>query len=696
MEPLNRELRELALLHSIQLSYRDANGRRTRPGTKGVLATLRAMGAPLETVRDVPNALALRREELCAQGVKPVTVWWEGAPSHVRLTLPFAEQEASVSIQLTLEGGGATVDVSISRDRVIRTLDSGGKRWVVRELELARPSIPFGYHTLTLAWGRSRRTSMLIHAPARAYSGRQRRAWGVFAPVYGLRSSRNWGIGDLTDLAALIRATTSLGGSGVATLPLLATFLYEPFEPSPYAPVSRLFWNEIYLDPTRIQELSSSEAARQLVDSAEFQEEAERLRSTDLVDYRGVAKLKRRVLDLLATEFFEDANEARRRDFEHYVASDPRVDAYARFRAAVENGRWPDRPAAGTPLALQPAEEPGHRFHLFCQWQAVRQMESVAALARSSGFGFYLDFPLGVHGGGFDAWSEGDLFVRDASAGAPPDPFFQRGQNWGFPPMHPDVLRRTSYRYFIDSLRTIMRYAGILRFDHVMAMHRLFWIPRDLPASDGVYVRYETDETFAILAIESHRHRTVVVGENLGIVPAVVQARMNRHGVQGMYVLQYEIGPNGQLRDPQRSCVASLNTHDMPPFNGFFTGKDIDERARHGHVKDVEQERRTREATRSSLITFLSRRGALNGDADAGSVCDASLEFLARSDAELTLVNAEDLWLATEAQNLPGTHLEHPNWQRKLAHEVDELSTDADLSGRLRDLDTWRRQGRSR
>lgn len=685
------ELRELALLHSIQLSFRDAMGQRRRPSPEALLATLRILGAPVERERDARSALEARRQELCGRGVEPVTVWWEGHP----LTLPVigAADGRGREFRLHLEEGG---QILLQPSRFEEAPLFGGAaagRYSRQRAHFAPASVPRGYHRLRVSGldGEERET-LVLRAPARSFIPPARRSWGVFAPVYGLQSRRDWGAGDLTDLATLIRSVAGMGGGGVATLPLLATFLEEPFEPSPYSPVSRLFWNELYLDPERIVEFRSSDSAREKIASAEFAAEREELRRLPLVDYRRVMRAKREILEILADEFFERGSDARREEFARFLEEKPRAEAYARFRAAVERGRWPGEAPANGLIELEPEEEPGRRYHLFAQWQCERQLESVAALARSSGFGLYLDVPLGVHGGGFDAWAERDLFARDVATGAPPDPFFTGGQNWGAPPLHPEKLRQSGYGYFIESLRAIMRYAGVLRFDHVMALHRLYWIPKDLDPQDGVYVRYATEESFAILAIESHRHRTRIVGEDLGTVPELVRSRMRQHAVRSMYVLQYEIGPDREPRSPSPTAVASLNTHDMPPFAGFLAGDDIGERAEQGHVEDLEAQTEERGRVRSTLENFLRERGLAEGGS-AAALFEGATKFLARSDAELVLVNLEDLWQTTEAQNLPGTHTEHPNWRRKLARPIEELAEHRDLSARLGRVDAWRREG---
>ncbi|HEU0051792.1 MAG TPA: 4-alpha-glucanotransferase, partial [Longimicrobium sp.] len=269
----------------------------------------------------------------------------------------------------------------------------------------------------------------------------------------------------------------------------------------------------------------------------------------------------------------------------------------------------------------------------------------------------------------------------------------------GFPPVHPEELRRSGYRYFIDSLRTVMPFAGALRFDHVMSLHRLYWIPPGFGAREGTYVRYRPDEYYAILSLESHRHRTRIVGEDLGTVPQEVRARMGRHHIGRMYVLQYEAVPTNQppVGAVIPGSVASLNTHDMPPFRGFWEGADIADRQDLGLVDEraARAERRTRSELRDKLASFLTAEGWLESSTDEHSVLRAALAFLAAGEDWLTLAGLEDLWGEDRPQNVPGTSEERPNWRRRARLSLDELKRDPELDEILRTIDSIRRDPRN-
>jgi 4-alpha-glucanotransferase len=290
--------------------------------------------------------------------------------------------------------------------------------------------------------------------------------------------------------------------------------------------------------------------------------------------------------------------------------------------------------------------------------------------AKKDGAALYLDFPLGVNRDGYDVWRERDLFALNASGGAPPDELFVRGQNWGFPPLHPEAIRRQGYRYYIDCLRHHMGVAGMLRIDHVMGLHRVFWVPDGFGAADGLYVHNRAQEYYAILSLESHRRGVRIIGENLGTVPFYVNDAMTRHKILGMHVGIFGVNANAEraLDHVPVNCAASLNTHDTATFMGFWNGADIEDRLELGLLtaEQAQQEHRDRAAQRDALVKFLTACGGLHeNDTEPAAVLAAWLSFLADNDEEFLLINLEDLWLETAPQNVPGTWQERPNWQRK-------------------------------
>jgi 4-alpha-glucanotransferase len=299
--------------------------------------------------------------------------------------------------------------------------------------------------------------------------------------------------------------------------------------------------------------------------------------------------------------------------------------------------------------------------------------------------------PLGVNPAGYDAWRFRELFAEGVSAGAPPDPLFTGGQDWGFRPLIPDALRTSGYMYLIETLRHHFRHAPMLRLDHVMSLYRLFWVPDGITAKRGVYVRYPEDELFAILVLESARHKAVVVGEDLGTVPAAVRRAMERHSVHRMHVVQYEAAADAgsTVTVADEDVVASLNTHDMPLFAGFWRGSEIDDQLELGLID--EEEHRAARQERADLRRTLSRSVGAGGEVEPELVRQRLLERLAASPARYVLVTLEDLWLEDRPQNVPGTSSERPNWQRRARRSLSEIIGDAAVRRMLNAIGERRR-----
>ena len=695
--PAPDPLQTLARLYNLQTVYLDGLGQLRKAPPEAILSVLKSLGAAVESMAGVPGALRERHQALWQRAIEPVTVAWQDRPLRVKLRLPLSHQQGPITGEITLENGervSCRCEDALDTSPLSKTIE--GTSYVQRTLTL-RAALPLGYHQLHLRAGGLDLESFLFAAPYHAYAPRdQGKRWGLFCPTYALRSDGNWGAGDFADLTAFARFAGKMGSHAVATLPMLAGFLDEPFNHSPYAPASRLFWNEFYLDVTAIPELAHCPAAQAVIESEVFRRELEVARSQSLVDYRKVMALKRSVIERLL-DFFLSTSSARRESFDKFVAARKVLRDYAAFRAKNERERkpWPlwveaERNGVLTPGAY---DERAKLYHLYTQWLCEEQAGWLKSESTRSGTALYLDFPLGVNRDGYDVWRERDLFALKASGGAPPDGLFVKGQNWGFPPCRPDAMRREKYRYYRDCLRHHMAHASMLRIDHVMGLHRSFWVPEGFSAVDGLYMHGHAADYYAVLNLESHRYRVQIVGENLGTVPPYVNEALSRHGILGMHVGQFGVGtdPSKAIDSPPANTVTSLNTHDTATFMSFWTGADIEDRIALGSLnqEQARQEQGYRAAQRDALLAFLRSCGALADEAAPAAVLEAWLTTLAGAAEEFLLVNLEDLWLECEPQNVPGTWLERPNWQRKTRHGLDEIRAMPEISlllGKIGDI----------
>jgi len=502
------------------------------------------------------------------------------------------------------------------------------------------------------------------------------RVWGFMVQLYGLRSARNWGIGDFGDLRALIELAARLGAASVGVNPLHAGGT------SPYSPSSRHALNILYLDVEALPEFAQSPRARRLVSSAAFQRRLKALRNAQLVDYEGVRKLKLEVLGLL---------------FKNKTYSLTKgAKAFALFEALREKlgddwRRWPERYRDPRSAAVRMFARKHRRrvaFHEYLQAAARRQLDSLQRRALELGMpiGLYVDLALGADAGGAEVWSDQEAFALEASCGAPPDEFNPKGQDWGLPPYNPRVLRARGYAPFIELLRANMPEGGALRMDHVMALTRLWWIPQgpsgEMRPPEGGYVHYPFEDLLAVLARESRQRRCMVIGEDLGTVTPEFRRALNQAGVLSYRPLLFEKDARGEFLPPQgypREALTCVSTHDLPTWRGFFEAKDLSLREKLGLSIDPAKEKRIRQGEKEKLLAALKREGL------DGLALSAHL-FIARTPCKIMMVQPEDLFELAEQANLPGSIEGHPNWQRRLPLALEAWETEPRVASLARAL----------
>ena len=671
-------------------SYRDIHGteRITTRDTRAAL--LRAMGLAIEHDADAERELARLDDAAAQRLLEPVAV--VRAHAWQLPALPVAEG-TEWSAELVLEDGTRTS---------MRGVTSAAA-------PPATPApLPLGYHELRVSaddGGRTREASqLLIVSPAQCTTVERRlggrRAVGVLANLYSLRSAHDWGCGDVGDLRRLADWVARAGGSFVGINPLHA-LCNRGAGVSPYFPVSRLFNNPIYLDVTALPELADAPDAASLVADTDFAAARDALRARRLVDYEEVMRLKRRVLRLLHRAFVRvhrDRDTPRGNAYRRYrLAQGETLDRFAVFCAIAEHLAGPnddDAPECDWRRWPAPLRDPGSAavadfargnedavdFHRYLQFALDAQL---AGAADALALGVYRDLAVGSAPDGCDTWAWPSLFAQGATIGAPPDDFAADGQNWGLPPIMPRALRDDRYRYWIRLLRSSFAHGGALRIDHVMGLFRQYWVPTAMPAQRGAYVRYPAEELLHITALESHRHNAIVVGENLGTVPPEVGPALDAHGMLSSAVMYFERNAGGDFlpsADYPAHALVSVGTHDHVPLAGFLNGRDLEIHRELGLLADDDARRRAlteRERARQALLERLEHEGvAPASTAGSANVVAAAHAFLGRTPAVMVGVALDDLGLETDPVNVPGTTDSHyPNWQRKMRRTLEEIAT---------------------
>jgi 4-alpha-glucanotransferase len=695
-------LRRLADRLGIAAAYLDQSGgeeRITSDATRERL--LAARGIDASTEQRAIEALRKLRRQARRQWISPVRVVRHRSRSlrHVHVRLPTLHvHEVHWTLQLRMEDG-----IETSWHGVVH---GGPARRMTLELPV-RP--PLGYHDLTIeleAEGqRWRATQRLIVVPARCTPPEARlqgrRAFGITANLYTVRSERNWGAGDLGDLSTLAEWTAQSGGAFVGVNPLHA-LRNEGFDVSPYSPITRLFRNPLYIAVENVPELAHDASARGRIASPELQAELAELRRAHMLDYGRIMALRAPVLDSLHRTFALRERERatpRGRAYAAFVAhEDPELTQYATFMAIAEREgpdarRWPEplRDANGEAVAAL-RRELAERvdFHRWMQFEIDRQLGVAASDATRAGLalGVYQDLAVGSAPSGSDVWAHPRLFVPEATVGAPPDMYSDDGQNWGLPAINPHVLRETRYDYWIRLLRAGFRHAGALRLDHALGLFRMFWVPLGASARDGTFVKSFAHDLFGILALESVRHGSLVVGEDLGTVPPEVPKVLARWGVLGSKVVVFERDfHTGRFRPAgayPRLALATVDTHDLPPLVGWLEKRDIILRSEVGDLTDPDQQRGMREGRTSdcyALIEMLIEAGLLPESARENirsePLIAALHSFLRRTPSALVGLALDDLAREGEPVNIPGIWQDkYPSWSRRMRDTLERLLTD--------------------
>jgi (1->4)-alpha-D-glucan 1-alpha-D-glucosylmutase len=700
--------------------YSDIYGTRHVTPEETRRALLAAMGIDIEATPPEEWLQRLEDDEW-RNPLPPVCVIRCGEPPTIRVSLPGAGASHPVPWSIELEDGqrldGQFVPAELPAHGRRRVDDVSRVRRQVEFPPIDRP----GYHRLKLHLPDQLAEMSLIVAPDGCYrpdalAGEgpdAGRVWGPAVQLYSLRSRRNWGIGDFTDLHALVDMTAEAGGGIVGLNPLHALFPHDPARISPYSPSSRSFFNALYIDVEAIPELHECLPARALVDSPRFQARLRSLRAEERVNYPAVAAAKREVLDLVFRHFRDEhiaRNSGRAGEFNAFrAAGGDLLESLARYEAlqayfCAENPAvwgWPVWPAAfRDPQSPEVAEfAAAHAeavaFHAWLQWLAASQLDAVGhrSWQRGLGVGLYGDLAVGVNPGGAEAWRWQDVFARGAYAGAPPDLLAQNGQDWGLPPFIPHRLRQAAYAPLIEILRANMRYNGALRIDHVMGLYRVFWVPAGQSAANGAYVHYPVDELLGIVALESQRNRCVVIGEDLGTVPEELRPQLAERAILSYRPLIFERQADGVFTPPAdypRQALACVSTHDLPTLAGLWQGLDIDLRAKHGlYATDAlrADEVVARAQDRARLLMALEHEQLLPEGASVHPVAQPEMTlplaaavhaYLARTPSMVLMVQAEDILGLVDQANLPSTRDDqHPNWQRRLPLDLEEWSGDA-------------------
>ncbi len=741
VESEQESLTSLAAAYGIQRSYIDVYGNVHEVPLKTVRQMLVAMGVQVGNPEQALELLANRSWTRLAQPVLIESV--NRPPSEFLFQIPTHNsadgqlgKDTRVRLVVSGENGFFNTYSYIPEQLVFKK----AKR--VDSTTYERWGIPFpdglsqGYYQFNLfvAWDSReyKQTISVILCPDRTYlpsalmvSGKRA---GIAISLYGLRSQRNWGVGDFTDLKAFIRwAIESLHVDVIGLNPLHAISNRHPYNISPYYPSSRLYRNFIYLDIEAMEDYRSCSEARALVRADRTQELLAELRAAELVQYEQVAAVKFQVLKVVFKAFSQHhwshngAKTERGRQFEQYTVKEGALlDNYATFCALdvffhekePDVWLWQQWPEPFQDPLSKEIRDFRQRyweeilFYKYLQWQVETQLQETQDFACSFGacVGLYHDLATGIDPCGADSWAYRDFFVSGVTVGAPPDDFSLEGQDWGFQPPNRESYRRDGYRLFVSEIRKNCQAGGALRIDHIMRFFRLFWITVGQTAKDGTYVENYYRDLLGILALESKRANTLIIGEDLGTVAPQTRDILSEFGIFSYRVFYFERDEQGSYKEPESYpdlALAAVSTHDLPTLAAFWTEQDISLRNDLAMFPSQEQFHaalHNRREDKKQIIQRLIASGflakeKLNSPDMYTSLTDelhhAIIGLLLSTPAKLAILSQEDLFADTRQQNLPGSISEHPNWSTKMKFSLEQLWQDPKVEHYARVFRHW-------
>jgi 4-alpha-glucanotransferase len=675
---------------------------------------LAALGVDVSTKDSIDRARRSRFERLAASVVSDTSVIAENDKA-VFLSLlsgPLPE----IQLDLALENGSQLSSNPKQEElTAARTLELDGRQWTVYRVPLHHET-PLGYHTLRVTLNREwTKESRVIICPERAYIPHSLanggRTAGIGVTLWGLRSGRNWGCGDFTDLHALIDwVAEEIRGSFIALNPLHILSNRVPYNTSPYLPLSIFYRNFIYLDIERVPEFQQSAWARRALRSAKVAREIEELRQSEFVEYERVSRLKLRFLRALYRCFrqTQEPGSERARQFSAYCQREGSLlDKLSLFCALDEvvhrqdknKWTWRDWPThyqdPDSEACRNFARDYGRtvEFYKYVQFVIEEQLAEAQRYTKQRGLeiGLYHDLALATDNCGSDLWAHRNFYVPGCRVGSPPDAFAPKGQDWAFPPPNTIAHAENGYELFRESIRKIVSHGGALRIDHVMRLFRLFWMPDGVEAEHGVYVKDNVEDLLHILALESVRAKNVIIGEDLGTVTEEMRETLARFGILSYRLFYFEKHKDDSFKAsyeyPHQALVAST-THDLATIAGYWLSRDIEARHNAGLIDDggFHHQLENRRKEKQRMLDQLHAEKLLPEDypRDAsqipeldGILHNAVVAFLAQTPSALLLLNQEDLTKETEQQNLPGSTSEYPNWRRKMKFQLENLRTEA-------------------
>ena len=313
---------------------------------------------------------------------------------------------------------------------------------------------------------------------------------GVAIPVFSLRSKQSFGVGEFTDIPALVDWCKKTGLKLIQILPINDTTASHTWLDSyPYAAISAFALHPLYLN---VGMAASTEASKKLV--AGYEQQRLLLNALDAMDYDAVMTAKWGIIKQLFANQKQETFTSK--DYKAYFELNKHwLVPYACFSylrdaygtAAFAN--WPAHQLYNEQEIAGLINEKNDTYqeialHYFVQYQLHLQLKAATDYAHQNGIVVKGDIAIGISRNGADAWQHPQLYHMDLQAGAPPDDFAIKGQNWGFPTYNWTQMRQDGFAWWKQRFEQMTYYFDAFRIDHILGFFRIWSIP--LHAVEGI------------------------------------------------------------------------------------------------------------------------------------------------------------------------------------------------------------------
>ena len=301
---------------------------------------------------------------------------------------------------------------------------------------------------------------------------------GVAIPVFSLRSENSFGVGEFEDLKLLADWSKRVGLKLIQILPVNDTTATHTWADSyPYAAISAFALHPIYLNLAAVANAKNKKLLKAL------EPERRRLNALEAVDYEAVMKAKLGFLKQIFPS--QKAATFRGKDYKTFFADNEHwLVPYAAFcflrdkSGTADFNQWPEhKNFDGEKITALVKDNDEIAFHFFVQFHLHQQLKEATAHAHAGGLVVKGDIAIGVYRHGADVWRQPELFHTNVQAGAPPDPFAAKGQNWGFPTYNWPRMKADGFAWWKLRFEQMSCYFDAFRIDHILGFFRIWSSP---------------------------------------------------------------------------------------------------------------------------------------------------------------------------------------------------------------------------